>query len=91
MKRQQGFSIIEVVLVLAIIGLVGLVGYNLYNMQLAKTNQQPAVTPVAQSPATPPARINNVGDINASAKALDALDIDTNNDTTTLTNSIAEL
>lgn len=89
MKRQSGFSIIEVVLVLAVVVVVALVGYNLYNMQQARnaqtaSNQQNAGTVL-------PANINSTADLDASAKALDATQLDSTGDTTALEKDLSQL
>ncbi|MBP7760565.1 prepilin-type N-terminal cleavage/methylation domain-containing protein [Candidatus Saccharibacteria bacterium] len=88
MRRQSGFSIIEVVLVFAVVVVVGLVGYNLYNMQQAR-NEQTATT--QQKAAAMPESINSTSDLDAAAKALDATQLDSNADTATLENDLNQL
>lgn len=88
MRKQSGFSLIEVVLVLAVVVIVGLVGYNLYNMQQARKEDTVASQ---QKITTPPASINSTSDLDASAKALDATQLDNTADTTTLENDLNQL
>lgn len=89
MKRQSGFSIVEVVIVLVVVVLIGLIGYNLYSMQQTRNEQTASNQP--GSSTTPPARINSTNDLDASAKALDATQLDSTSDTTALENDLNQL
>ena len=88
MRKQGGFSLIEVVLVLAVVVIVSLVGYNLYTMQQNRNEQ---ATTNQQKAAAMPESINSTADLDASAKALDATQLDSNADTATLENDINQL
>ncbi|MFZ1812255.1 MAG: prepilin-type N-terminal cleavage/methylation domain-containing protein [Candidatus Saccharimonadales bacterium] len=87
-RLSAGFSIIEVVLVLAVIVIVGLVGYNLYTMQQSRSEQ---ATSNQQKAAAMPQSITSTADLDASAKALDATQLDSTADTATLENDLNQL
>lgn len=71
MKKSQGFTLIEILLVIVIVALIGLVGYNLYSLNTR--SQQAATTPEQQADTTAPA-ITTTSDLDKAAATLDAND-----------------
>ncbi len=88
-RKQSGFSIIEVVLVIAVVVVVGLVGYNLYSMKQSQNEQ--ATANQQKAAGTAPESITSTADLDASAKALDATQLDSSADTTALENEVSQL
>ena len=79
MKKQHGFSVIEVVIVLAVVAVIGLVIYNVATRtQDANQNTQDTVSTAepAALPAAP--EVNSTSDLDAASETLDKIDPDQN-------------
>jgi guanyl-specific ribonuclease Sa len=81
MRKQAGFTFIELILVVATVVLIGFVGVTAYNAhqnatQQASTNAPGSVATTASVPAAP--QISSTSDLTAAENTLDKSDIDAN-------------
>ena len=76
MIRQNGFTIVEAVVIVVIIGIVGGVGYMAYTNFVAPTPATVTNVIPSASPAATPVTVNSTADLESANTALDAVSID---------------
>jgi len=90
MRKQAGFTFIELILVVAALALIGVVGVTAYNShqnatQQASTNTPGPVATTANVPAAP--QINSTSDLTTAENTLDQSDVDANTSDSSQLNS----
>lgn len=81
MRKNAGFTFVEVVAVMAILVIVGGVGYMAYNNFVKPKDQ---TTAQAQTTDIKPVVVKSKADLDAADKQLDALPVDDNSETSQL-------
>jgi hypothetical protein len=77
MKHQNGFALIEGILIVVVLAIVGFVGYQAYSHLIAQNS--PKATSVASgtpSPSAAPVTIQKKADLANAATALDSVSLD---------------
>lgn len=83
--NQQGFSIVEAVLILVVIGILGFIGWRVYDANKAEDTTN--TTTQTESTDTP---IEEAEDLDAAAAELNNEDIDAQLDTSELDEALTE-
>ncbi len=78
MKKQHGFSIIELGIIVVVVAALGVAGYTVYHRSTAK-------------PAAAPPKIQSKPDLKTAAKSLDAQNVNNGLDPTQLDNDVKSL
>lgn len=78
MKRQEGFGILEIILILALVGVVGFVGYRVYQTNQSVNQAQPSeeVAPTAAAEAEKIPQIKSDSDLMSVQQTLDNTQVD---------------
>jgi hypothetical protein len=78
-NHDNGFAIVEGILILVIVGLIGLVGYKVYNTRsyVNKQSQAPVTaTPVSSNKLPTAPAVNSTKDLNSAEQSLSRLNTD---------------
>lgn len=90
-KKQQGFAILEGLLILVIVGLVAFVGYRIYSMRNS-INKQDTSTASQKTSAGQVPNINSSDDLSSAEQAVNQVNPDdSNSDLSQLDNQAASL
>lgn len=76
-QNQQGFSVVEAVIILVIAAGVGLAGYKVYQHSHSSQSKGQAANSSAPSATSFPAKITSTNDVKQASKALEAQQIKT--------------
>lgn len=78
MRKQSGFSVIEIVIGVAVLAIIGFLGYSFYSNSQKSNQDDASQSSVSSSTET----IESTADLDKAATTIDDIDIDSENDAT---------